>query len=804
METLWQDIRFAFRMLRKSPGFTAVAVLTLALGIGANTAIFTVADAYFLRPLPGKNPTQLVTITSRTPQGQDDYFSFPDYRDIENENSVFSGILAYSGHAGFLDVHGNSRLIAVSVVSRNYFEVLGISEVRGRTFSSRPSSSSEPSIVLSHSVWREDFGGDPALVGKSVTLTGKSYMVVGIAPPSFRGLTRDVPADAWLLTDVWYGPQESEARGFRDFQLIGRLRPNVSAAQATAQLSAIGSRLAGAYPATNAGRNFWLISESRRLRTALVPAGLLLAVTALVLLIACANIAGLLVARSEARRREIAIRLAVGASPWRLLRQLLAESAILGVAGAALAIFIAQWLIGLQPALLPPAPIEIGAALRINGTVAAFTLVVTLIAVLIFGLTPAIPATKMDMVPALKSEGGNSAGVSGRHKMRDVFVVGEVALAVVLLSAAALLLRSLQHTLQENLGFDTHKRLLLVDLAPGVAGLNPQQSSQYFDRVSLGVATLPGVKDVTFALRAPLSDSGGGRAAPVSIPGTEFPQGQRTIDIKYNSVAPGYFRDLGTTILKGRAFLESDSSDSPKVVIVSETMVRRFWPNGNAIGKTIQVRSTPFQIVGIAEDAKINSVHEAAEPYMYLPFPQMPDSEATLFVETAQAPQALSGAVREEIHTVNPHVLITDFLSLRELMQQALWSDRMEAGLVATLSLLGIFLGAIGLYGVVAYVVNARTREIGVRMALGARRTDILSLVLGQGLKLGAFGAGIGLVAALAAGKLMSSVLYGVSPRDPAALAVACGFALVVSLAASYIPAMRAMKVDPMVALRYE
>jgi predicted permease len=803
VETLLQDIRFALRMLRKSPGFTAVAVLTLALGIGANTTIFSVAEAYFLRPLPGRSPQQLVTLTSRTPQGEDDYFSFPDYRDIERENSAFSGILAYSGHAGFLNVRGNSPLIAVSVVSRNYFEVLGVNTIRGRTFSPASSSSSGRSIILSYAVWQADFGGDPTLVGKSITLTNKNYTVIGIAPPSFRGLDRFVPADAWLPTDIWYGPQELDARGFRDFQLVGRLRPNVGVAQIQTQLVAIGSRLASAYPATNAALTFGLISENERFRNALVPAGLLLAVTGLVLLIACANIAGLLVARSEARHREIAIRLAIGASRWRLVRQLLTESAILGAAGAGVAILISKWLIGLQPAFLPPAPFQIGANLRINGSVAAFTFAIAVVAVLIFGLVPAVPASKMNLVPALKSDGG-SGGLSSRRKIRNVFVVVEVTLAVVLLSGAGLLLRSLEHTFQENLGFDAHRNLLLVDLGPGIAGMNPQQSWQYFERVSSAIGSLPGVKGATFALRALLSDSGGGRAAPVSIPGVVFPQGQPTVDIKFNSVAPGYFRAVGTEILQGRAFSSSDGPDSPKVVIVDNAMVHRFWPKGDAVGKTIEVAKRQFQIVGIAENAKINSVHESSEPYMYFPFSQQPDSEATLIVETARSPRALFGTVRQKVRSINARVPIAEMMSLDQLMQQAMWNDRVTTELVVSLSLLGMFLGAIGLYGVVAYLVTTRTREIGVRMALGAQHGDILHLVVSHGLKLAAIGVGVGLVVAVAAGQLMASFLYGVSPRDPTALAAASIFALGIAFTASYIPARRAMRVDPMVALRYE
>ncbi len=804
LETLWQDLRYGARVLRKSPGFTIVAILTLALGIGANTTIFTVAEAYFLRPLPGSDPAQLVTFTSKTPEGQDDDFSLPELRDIAEESSAFSGILAHSGHAGFLEVHGNSRLIAVDVVSRNYFDVLGVHAIRGRTFAVSPGHLSERSIILSYAVWQDEFGRDSDLIGKNIVLTGKSYAVVGVAPRSFRGLRRFVPTDAWLPLDVWYGASETNSRSFRDFQLVGRLGTDADAAQAQAQLTAISSRLATAYPATNAGRTFRLISERERLRKAFVPSGFLLTVTGLVLLIACANVAGLLVAKSESRRREMAIRLAIGAGRWRLVRQLLTESVMLGGAGAALAVLFSAWLIRLQPAFLPPAPFQVGADLRIDAPVAVFTVVVALLAVLISGLTPAMAALKVNVVPALKSDGGRTAGRSGRHNLRSVFIIGEVALAVVLLSGAGLLLRSLLLTLHKNLGFNSREKLLLVDLAPGVAGLNPQQSSKYFEHISPEVAALPGVKDITFALRAPLGESGGGRTAPVSIPGVVFPQAQPTIDIKFNSVASGYFRIVGTTRLKGRSFSPSDTADAPKVVIVDETMARRFWPNGNAIGRTIEVHGTQFQVIGIVENAKINDVHELAEPYMYFPFSQMPDSEATLIVETTQAPSAVAPAVRSKLRSLNSGVPIVDMMTMSQLMQDALWNDRMAADLVAGLSALGMFLAAVGLYGMIAYLVTGRTHEIGIRMALGAQRGQILRLVVGQGLKLAAFGAGAGLLLALATTRLMASLLYGVSPRDPAALAVACLLALAVALAACYIPARRATGVDPVIALRHE
>ena len=704
-------------------------------------------------------------------------------------------------------MEGNPRLIALHYVSRNYFQVLGIEASRGRVFSPESESSEAPAIVLSYALWQGSFGGNPGLVGKSVVFNGRSYAVIGIAPPSFTGLAKGLPVEAWLPLSVSYSPAELASRKFRDLDLVGRLKESASARQARTQLTAIATRLANEYPASNAARSFGLVSESQRLRKALVPTSLLLALTGLVLLIACANIAGLLVAQSETRRREIAVRFAIGASRWRLVRQILTESALLGLAGAAAAVWLASLLVHLQPAVLPPAPIPVGASLRNNGSVAVFTVAVSVVAVLIFGLAPAIPASKMAILPALKNDGGRVGGRSARHRMRGAFVVGEVALAVVLMSAAGLLLESLLRTLQANLGFDWHEKLLLVDLSPRATVKNGKPAEptwEFHERFADGVAALPGARRATFAMRPPLGLSGGGATVPVSIPGVEFPQGQPTINIKFNSVAPNYFHVMRTTIMRGRAFAESDGPAAAKVAIVDEAMEHRFWPKGDAIGNLIVVDGVQFRIVGIAENARIEGVHEPPEPYIYFPFAQEPVSEGTLIVETARSPRALAPEVRRKIESLNPGATIVEVMTMSQLMQDALWSDRTAVGLAAGLSLLGVFLAAIGLYGVVAHLVNGRTQEIGLRMALGAQRREVLRLVVGQGLRLAALGGGVGLLLAIGAMRLMASLLHGVSPDDPAALGAAFALALTVALAASYMPARRAMRVDPASALRSE
>lgn len=803
VETLIQDVRYCLRQLRRSPGFTAVAVLTLALGIGANTAIFSAAEAALLRSWPAKAPERLVKIIARTPQGRDDTFSYPDYRDLTEQNRLIAGILAYSRRAKILRVGAETRLVRDDLISPNYFTVLGIQAQYGRTFSAGPQPSSELSVVVSDLLWRRDFNADLSLVGKQIWLTGRSYTVIGIAPPHFRGLERGAPTDVWLPVATDYD-QELRDRNYRDFELLGRLRPGETAERARVELGTIGRRLADTYPAIDKMRDVSLVSEGERLREALLPTFLLMTAVGLVLLICCANVAGLLVARSETRRREIALRLALGATRLRLIRQLLSEGALLALAGGALGLLLAYWLISLEPALIPPSGLQSGPDLRLDVWVIAFTAAAAVVAVIAFGLAPALLlASKSGLVAEIKGEEPIGGPLMRRFRARNAMVLVEIATSMVLLTASGLFARSLLCSRGINLGFDKQKNVLFFDLAPGIAGYDAGRSLSYLEQVQDRVAGLPGVSNASFARRVLLSDSGGGAELRVSIPGVELPQGQANIPIKFNAVSPRYFRTMGTRILAGNDFTPANDTAAPRVVVISQTMARRFWPGKEAIGQRIMVEDKDYQIVGVAEDAKINQIHEAPEPYMYLPFAQVPSDWGTLIVETAGDSRAWLTTIRSGIQSVDPKVPI-EVRTLHYLMQQALWQDQMTAGFAGTLGMLGMFLAAVGLHGVIAYMVNRRRHEIGIRMALGAQRQDVLRLVLGQGLRLAAIGTGVGLMASLAAMRLLSSLLYGVRPTDPLALAGSLALVMLVAVTASYIPARRATRVDPIVALRHE
>jgi predicted permease len=803
LETLLQDIRFGLRILAKYPGYTAVAVITLALGIGANSAVFAVAKAALLRSWPAKEPGRLARLITTTPQGEEINFSYADYQNLAEQTKLLEGILAYNRRAKTLRVGAESQPVLDDVVSPNYFSVLGINPQIGRFFSAESQSASEPGVVISDSLWRRSFNADPSLVGRQISLTGRSFTVLAVAPPGFRGLQRGVPTDLWIPVATEYSSQEIADRKSREFELIGRLRSGATAAEAKAEFDAIGRTLALAYPAIDKARNIGLISERERLREAMAPTLILMTAVGLVLLICCANVAGLVLARSDARRKEVAVRLALGAGRMRLIRQLLTESLLLALLGAVSGLLMSAGILRLQPALMPPAQFELGLDLHLDASVLAFTAAAALLSVLVFGLAPAIQASRTSQVSALKGE-GTAAAKGVRHwTLGNALVLGEIALSVVLLTASGLVVRSLLFSQSLPLGFDRQRQLIYFDLVPGVAGYSPERSAAFFNQIEERAAALAGVRHAALARRVLLSDSGGGAAQRVSIPGVELPQGQLSVPIKFDAVGINYFRAVGTRLIEGRGFNSGDAPSTSRVVILSRTMAERFWPGQEVLGRQIIADGAACQIVGVAEDARINGIHETPESYMYFPFAQLPGGEGTLIVDAEGNSKALNARILSEIQRVDRNVPVS-VRTVHYLMQQAFWADQIAAGFIGALGALGVFLGAIGLYGVVAFTVSRRSREIGIRMALGAERKDVLRLVLRHGLALAAIGAGIGLGASFAAMRLLSTMLYGIRPTDPLTFAGSSALVILVALAASWIPARRAASIDPMQSLRTE
>ncbi len=804
LETLLQDLRYGARQLRRNPGFTAVAVLTLALGIGANTAMFTIVDGAFLKPLPVSDPSEFVRIGTQEAHGVYDNVSFPDFLDLRAQSSSLLGAVAYERGAKFVNSMDESSMVTVDMVSLNYFDFLGIKPFIGRTFPPKAEGSAAlgPTVVISYALWKSRLGGDPSIVGKTIRLNNQSTTVLGVGPQRFRGLERFVPTDAWLPVDA-FQPAEMKQRDFRAFEVKGRLRPGVTTEQLRAELDTIGHRLAQSYPATNKATTFYGEPESGRQHGFLLISLFLMSVVGLVLLISCANVAGLLLARGETRQREVAVRLALGSGRGRLIRQFLTEGLMLSLAGAALGSLLAAWLIAIEPSLLPPAPIKLGPDLRIDARVMLVTLIVSLLATLIFGVAPALRASKADLSGALKGGEASSARGFRRLTSRNVLVVGQVALSVLLLSVAGLFLKSLISTLRVPLGFNPHKNLLIVPM--GAIEGSEEQRKSLLPTVLERVRGLPGIVRATAAMRIPLSGNGGGADLRISIPGIELPEAQETVAVKFNAVGPDYFQTVGTRILKGRQFSSGDSANAPKVVLISETMARRFWPNQDPMGHSLRIEKKDYEIIGVVEDVKINHIEESPEPYMYFPIAQT-SYGGELIVETTGDPRLWIPAVKREVRAVDKTALVIWIQTGADILhsEQTVYVERMAAGMVGSLSLLGIFLASVGLYGVVAYLVNRRTHEIGIRLALGAGRKEILNLVLRQGLILVLVGVFVGIALAFATTRFMSSMLYGVSPLDPAALGGSALLAGILTFVACYIPACRATKVDPMVALRYE
>ncbi len=810
LETLAQDIRYGLRQLRRNPGFTAVAVLSLALGIGANSTIFSIVDSDLLRPWPVKDPARLAMVTTQRFKESDSLLSsYPDYLDVRQQAGALSGVVAYGNRGAFVSGDGQrlGQEVSVEVVSQNYFAALGVRALRGRTFLPQPEEASAEghSVMVSYRFWQNYFGGDTSLPGKAIILDDKEFTVIGITPQDFCGLRSVGAPDIWVTKEGWETmvPGESRwdaARDNRWFQVAGYLRPDTQLSEARAQLDGLSKRLALAYPATNQGVGFLVQPASEWAHRGMETGIYLMAMVGLVLLISCANVAILLLAKMERRQREIAMRRALGAARRRLINQFLTEGLLLSVAGGALGVLLAMWLIRLGPTLLPALS---DMNLKLDSRVLLFTLAISLFSTLIFGLAPALRAVKGDLTAALKGEIRKRMTV--RLPLRSLLVCGEIALAVVLLAGSALLLRSLLYSQAINPGFDWKRNVVMLSVAPPMLyGYDQAHAGVLYRTLAARVDSVPGVVSVSYARRPPLTESEGGETQAVVIPGVQSPPGTDHFNIRYNIIAPKFFATIGGPIEMGRDFNEFDSPSTTPVVIINSAMARRFWPDQNPVGRSIRIGKKRYQVVGVVESGEYLNLHETTQPYLFLPFSQVFSFECMLFVETAGNPRSYLPAILKATAAVDPHLPIVNAVTFSEYMHETLARQRSMAELLAGLSILGMFLAAVGLFATVAYLVSRRTHEIGVRMALGASRNHILRLVLIEGLRLSGVGAVVGLAGALTASRLMSQLIYCVPLTDPLSYAVAIIVAVAVALLACYIPARRAAKVDPMVALRYD
>jgi macrolide transport system ATP-binding/permease protein len=823
MRTLWQDARYGFRMLWKTPGFTAVAVLTLALGIGANSAIFSAVSAFILRPLPVEDAGRLVRVfetrvaSGARPGDLDDSFSYPDYVDYRDQTQTFEGLVVHRMEQAALGVNGQNDSLWGELVSGNYFDALRVRPAAGRGFlpDEDVTPGERPVVVISHNLWRNRFNSDPGIVGQNVTLNNQSFTVVGVAPEGFAGTMFGLAMDFWvpvmMQEQITREGRWTDQRGDSRLDVVGRLKDGVTKEQAEADLTAVTRRLAEQYPESGRKNSRGVVLSEVEGRfgqeagTIKLGSGLALGVTALILLIACANVANLLLARSAARRKEIGIRLALGAGRWRVVRQLLTESVMLSLAAGALGLLVAFWATDLLRSLLPVLPYTIVLDMSPDARALAFTLAVSLLTGVVFGLAPAWQASRPDLVPVLKNETVALKGGSRRLTLRNALVVGQVAVSLLVLVCGGLLVKSFYRAQAINPGFKVENGLALK-LNPGLLGYDEERGKNFFRELRERVGALPGVESAAFGNYLPL-DNGSSSTGPVWAEGQPEPPPGEGMSTLYTTVGPGYFETLGIPVARGREFDQTDQKDSPRAVVVNEELAARLWPGDpDPAGKRLFVSNPerPRVVVGVAKNALYRTLGESPRPMMYQSLNQRYDSYMTLVVRTEGDPEALVKSIRQEIAALDRQLPVASVRTLRQHMTWALLGTRMGASLALAFGLLALALAAAGLYSVMAYTVSQRTREIGIRMALGAQARDVLRLVAGQGLALTAVGLALGLLAALAATRVLTSILYGVSATDPLTFAAIASLLFAVALLACYVPARRATKVNPTEALRYE
>lgn len=818
MDSLWRDIRYGLRTLLKRPGFTVTAVLSLALGIGANTTIFTVINAVFLQPLPVAEPSRLVSVygtDANNVGGNLDFLpiSQKNYEDYRDRNQSFSGLVAFAPVPISLSSGDQPEELRGLLVTGNYFDVLGVKPAYGRTFLPEEDRTpgTHPVVVVSHGLWQRRFGGVPDLVGKTVTLNNQSFTVIGIAPRTFKGTSALENIDVWIPNMMHDQVLTGTLRTFYNLRralmlnAIGRLKPEITLAQGAADMKNIASQLEQEYPKDNEKRSvtFAPLTESTinpSQRSTFALAGILLmTIVGFILLIACANVANLLTSRAIARRSEIALRLALGCSRGRLIRQLMVESLLLALMGGALGLLVAVAGRSVLWSFIPPFLAQAGIDISLDLRVLGFTLLLSLITGVIFGLVPTLQASKPDLVAELKDRTAQPRGSRG-FSLRNILVVAQVALSIVSLIGAGLFIRSLRNAVQINPGFET-QHLLLLSFNVAAQGYDENRGQEFYRQVVQRIETVSGVKSASEASRAPLA---GGIMRSVFIEGQDAPTNSRGTLVIANAVGLKYFETLGISLLRGRNFSEGDRDKGLRVAIINEAMARRFWPSQDPLTQSFKFFGTDasIQIVGVVTDSKLVTLGENSRPCVYLPLLQNYSTPVTLYVRTLGDPVAVLGTVRREMQTLEPNLPLGNASTMPEIIDQALWAPRITAVLLAIFGLLGLVLAAIGIYGILVYSVNQRSREIGIRMALGAQRRDILRLVVGEGMLLVIIGIALGLVASFVATRFIVNLLFGVSATDPIVFSIVALLLALVALFACYIPARKATKVDPLLALR--
>jgi macrolide transport system ATP-binding/permease protein len=824
MEKLLQDVLYSFGMMIRSPGFVAVAVISLALGIGANTMIFSLVNALLLKPLSVDKPDQLTRIFRVDEYSPYHSLSYPDYLDYLDRQQAFSGIAAGQRMMMSLNIDGRPEVMLGAVVSANFFSVLGVQLSSGRVFAPAEDRSigAHPVAIISYSLWRRRFNADPALLGKSIKLNGYGFTIVGIAAKGVTGIDNIFATEIWIPIAMYPKLIASGAMAFDPAHgreetwlndVVGRLKPGVGVEQAQADLNGISAQLESTYPSrqTNQRRGIALVPLSKgdpEMRTAILSfVSLLMAVVGLVLLIACANVANLLLTRAAARQREIAIRQAMGANRWRLIRQLLTESVVLAMAGGVASVILAFWasdlLLAFKPSVSIPMTVDLSLDLRVLG----FCLVTSVLTGIAFGLAPALQSSRSDLVSALKARTVSSSRGFWGARLHSLLVVAQMSLSLVLLIGAALLLRSMQNAYQIDPGFEK-KNLVLLSTDLDLHGYTADEGRHFYQQLLDRARSLPRLRSASLTSLFPLSL---GSSEAVIVPEGRESQSVIGTSVGTTNVAPEYFVTIDIPLIQGREFDHHDTEASPKVAIINQTMASQFWPGENALGKRIKVdplasQSHYYEVVGIVKDSKFGSLGESPRPFMYRCILQEYSPSLTLLARTESNPEGMLAVLRREVQSLDDALPVYDVKTVTEHLTLTLFPLRMASTLLGLLGAIALLLASVGLYAVIAYSVTLRTRDYGIRMALGAKPVQVLSQVLVRGMVLAMIGVVIGLVLALVMTRAMSSLglLYGISAIDPLTFFVVPLVLVFVAVLASYLPARRATKIDPIIALRQE
>jgi putative ABC transport system permease protein len=816
MESVWQDLRYGLRSLIRAPIFAASAVLSLGLGVGANTTIFTLLNALFLKPLPVERPTELVAVstldTKNTTQfGNTLPLSYPNLVDLRQSRRTLSGLAGYSAPVGLaMSTGGEPEPVFAQLVSGNYFDVLGLRPAAGRFFVPEEDRApgTHPVVVVNHRFWQRRFGGRADIVGRTIRLNAIDFTIVGVAPSEFMGVTVLFGPDLWLpaMMTPLVVPHESAGwltdRFALSFSGVARLAPGTTIAQARAQLSTLAQALERTYPNENTGRGVSVLPLTEAtifsgMRQGLLLGGVvLMAVVGLVLLIACSNVANLLLARASNRRQEMAIRLALGARRGRIIRQLLTESALLAMAGGALGFLFGIWgrdlLWSYRP--MPNNFVE----LTLDSSVVAFGIAISVLTGVVFGIAPALHASRSSVGDTLKDS--RASGRSGGAALRNALVVGQMALSLVALAAAALFLRSIQQAYAIDPGFDASK-VAVVSVSAQQARYDQTRTERLYRDVRERLSTVRGIESVSWAANAPLWAK---LYRHISIEGRPQSDGTNSVLMLINTIDVGYFRTLGVALRRGREFGPEDRADSRAVAIVNDTMASKYWPGQEAVGRHVQLdgETVAREVVGVVNTTKYQTLGEAPQPCVFVPLSQRYSDAMVLYVRTVADPDLMLATVQREVRALAPDVPLTMASSVQSLLRQSLWMVKFGVGLLAAFGMLALGLASVGIYGVIAYSVAQRTREMGLRIALGADASAVRRLVFRQAMTLVAAGLVVGLAGALLIGRAMTSLLYGVSGADAVSLTSASLVLLLVAAVASYLPARRAARIDPVISLR--